>query len=304
MTGDVIFTSIGDTATSKKITWSGSTDGADIYYQTTVADQGNLVLNLRDDSNCYLRIAYNGTFKSYFSPSDGNFHGNVNGNADSATKLGSSAGSATQPVYFTGGKPAACTYTLGKSVPSNAVFTDTNTWRGIQNNLTSDSTSDSLSAAQGKALKALVDGKAASNHTHSAGTTGAFSGVSASGTNYVRFTDGTQICWGSLTTKTFTVKGTAEVNDKTVSVTATSKNTRPAAEFPQAFVNTGYGITLNLSYGVLSDNNTFKGTSGAQYNSSYLQSVTSVSPSLGKQTTHCVFAVGAYGYYVAVGRWK
>ena len=46
-------------------------------------------------------------------------------------------------------------------------YTDTNTWRGIQNNLTSDSTTDSLSAAQGKALKALVDGKAASNHTHS-----------------------------------------------------------------------------------------------------------------------------------------
>lgn len=38
------------------------------------------------------------------------------------------------------------------------------TWRGIQNNLTSDSTTDSLSAAQGKALKALVDGKAASSH--------------------------------------------------------------------------------------------------------------------------------------------
>ena len=45
-------------------------------------------------------------------------------------------------------------------------YTDTNTWRGIQDNLTSDSTTDSLSAAQGKALKALVDGKAASNHTH------------------------------------------------------------------------------------------------------------------------------------------
>ena len=41
------------------------------------------------------------------------------------------------------------------------------TWRGIQNNLTSDSTTDSLSAAQGKALKALVDGKAAASHTHS-----------------------------------------------------------------------------------------------------------------------------------------
>ena len=45
-------------------------------------------------------------------------------------------------------------------------YTDTNTWRGIQNNLTSDSTSDSLSAAQGKALKTLIDGKAANEHTH------------------------------------------------------------------------------------------------------------------------------------------
>lgn len=46
-------------------------------------------------------------------------------------------------------------------------YTDTNTWRGIQNNLTSDSTSDSLSAAQGKALKGLIDGKAPNEHTHS-----------------------------------------------------------------------------------------------------------------------------------------
>lgn len=89
------------------------------------------------------------------------------GSANSAAKLDTAtAGSATQPVYFTGGKPAVCSYTLGKSVPSNAVFTDTDTWRGIQNNLTSDSTTDSLSAAQGKVLKGLVDGKAASGHTH------------------------------------------------------------------------------------------------------------------------------------------
>lgn len=54
--------------------------------------------------------------------------------------------------------------TIAKAVPSNAVFTDT--WRGIQNNLTSDSTTESLSAAQGKVLKGLVDGKANSNHTH------------------------------------------------------------------------------------------------------------------------------------------
>lgn len=45
-------------------------------------------------------------------------------------------------------------------------YTDTNTWRGIQDNLTSDSKTDSLSAAQGKALKTLVDGKAPNGHKH------------------------------------------------------------------------------------------------------------------------------------------
>lgn len=54
------------------------------------------------------------------------FHGNLIGNATTASKLGSeSKGSATQPVYLNAGVPTACTYTLGKSVPSNAVFTDT-----------------------------------------------------------------------------------------------------------------------------------------------------------------------------------
>ena len=43
----------------------------------------------------------------------------------SAEKLTSSAGSATQPIYFSGGKPVATTYTLEKSVPSDAKFTDT-----------------------------------------------------------------------------------------------------------------------------------------------------------------------------------
>lgn len=53
------------------------------------------------------------------------------GSANSAVKLDSSAGSSTQPVYFSGGKPVAIGYTIAKSVPSNAVFTDTNTWRPL-----------------------------------------------------------------------------------------------------------------------------------------------------------------------------
>ena len=92
-------------------------------------------------------------------------------NVASAVKLNSSAGSATQPVYFSGGKPVACSYTLGKSVPSNAVFTDTNTWRGIQDNLTSTSTTESLSAKQGKNLKTSVDNKIIKNSSSTAPTT-------------------------------------------------------------------------------------------------------------------------------------
>lgn len=92
--------------------------------------------------------------------------GSAGGSANSAVKLDSSAGSATQPVYFKDGKPVATTYALNKTVPADAKFTDTDTWRGIQNNLTSDSTDQSLSAAQGKALKTLVDGKAPISHTH------------------------------------------------------------------------------------------------------------------------------------------
>ena len=45
--------------------------------------------------------------------------------AVSANKLDTNAGSATQPVYFYNGVPVATTYTLGKSVPSDAKFTDT-----------------------------------------------------------------------------------------------------------------------------------------------------------------------------------
>lgn len=98
---------------------------------------------------------------------EGNVKGNVTGNATSATTassctgnsatataLTSSAGTSTQPIYFSGGKPVACTYTLSKSVPADAKFTDT--WRGIQNNLLSDSTTDSLSALQGKLLNEKI----------------------------------------------------------------------------------------------------------------------------------------------------
>ena len=56
------------------------------------------------------------------------FLGSVDANLNvvSAEKLTTSAGGGANPIYFSGGKPVACTYSLNKSVPSNAVFTDNN----------------------------------------------------------------------------------------------------------------------------------------------------------------------------------
>ena len=55
----------------------------------------------------------------------GSFSGNLRGTADNATALTTDAGSANRPVYFSGGIPVATTYELNKTVPSDAVFTDT-----------------------------------------------------------------------------------------------------------------------------------------------------------------------------------
>lgn len=49
---------------------------------------------------------------------------------------------------------------------TNGVVTINSTWRPVVDNLTSDSTTSSLSAKQGKVLKALIDGKSDSGHTH------------------------------------------------------------------------------------------------------------------------------------------
>lgn len=49
---------------------------------------------------------------------------------------------------------------------TNGVVTINSTWRPVVDNLTSDSTTSSLSAKQGKVLKSLIDGKSDSGHTH------------------------------------------------------------------------------------------------------------------------------------------
>lgn len=91
---------------------------------------------------------------------------NLSGTAEKATK--DSAGNDIRNTYVSNITISGRTITVTKGSGAKVTLTtqDTDTWRGIQNNLTSDSTTDSLSAAQGKYLKSLIDGKSNNGHNH------------------------------------------------------------------------------------------------------------------------------------------
>ena len=78
----------------------------------------------------------------------------------------------------------------------NGVVAINSTWRPVVDNLTSDSTTSSLSANQGRVLKALIDDKSDSGHTHDDRylklTGGWMSGD-------INFGGDNKICWGRNT---------------------------------------------------------------------------------------------------------
>ena len=116
------------------------------------------------------------------------------GSASSAAALTSNAGSSTQPVYFSGGKPVACSYTLGKSVPADALFTD-HTYGNMKGATSSSAGSAGLVPAPniGEQLKFLrADGAwvIPTNTTYSVGTS-SYSGITKLYTETGSATDGT-----------------------------------------------------------------------------------------------------------------
>lgn len=69
--------------------------------------------------------------------------------------IGAAASNHSHSNYLTGINKSMVVNALGYTPPTS----DTNTWRGVQNNLTSTATDQSLSAYQGKVLKDLVNTK-------------------------------------------------------------------------------------------------------------------------------------------------
>ncbi len=97
------------------------------------------------------------------------FKGSLDGNASTATALTSSNGSSVQPIYFSNGKPVATSYSLNKTVPSDAKFTDT----------TYDEATTSMSGLMSKSDKTKLDSIAsgANNYTLPTASSSTLGGV-------------------------------------------------------------------------------------------------------------------------------
>ena len=101
----------------------------------------------------------------------GAFEGDLNGNAATATKLGTSTvGGTTTPIYLNAGVPTALSYTIAKSVPANAVFKDTNyyhttgSWSGLTYTATANGGAGALAFTIPTGTSATT--VAIGNHTH------------------------------------------------------------------------------------------------------------------------------------------
>ena len=172
------------------------------------------------------------------------------GSATSAVKLDTAtAGSTTKPVYFSGGKPVACTYELKKTVPADAVFTDHTYDAATASALGLVKIGSNLTIASGLLSLTKANVTAALGYTPpTTGTTygnatqraaglmsaadkkkldGIGSGITTSGTNYIRFSDGTQICWLKFDGWSY-------------------KGYDPYFPFPVPFVDTNYGAGFAL----------------------------------------------------------
>ena len=121
------------------------------------------------------------TLQGYFTSGKAKTAASADSAATATALTVKSKGSATNPIYWdANGQPVACTYSLNKTVPSDAKFTDTNTWRGITDSVsTADSTisgsATAVKTAYDKAVSAynLANGKTANTGTVTKVSTGA-----------------------------------------------------------------------------------------------------------------------------------
>jgi hypothetical protein len=172
------------------------------------------------------------------------------GNAATATKLSSSDGSAKQPVYFKDGKPTAIDYTIEKSVPSDAKFTDTHYTTKLF--ATSSNGTNHASTANGNTYLRLFDDDTARQSINIVGSNGnsvtsdANGKITVAHPTYTELTgkpaaDATPDFGGTFTVSQVKVDSTGhvtEVTDRTITI-------------PNTTAGGSYGLVKNGTNGVV-----------------------------------------------------
>ena len=240
ISGNIYFADVTSTtypAKSTTLTWNGSTDGADIYYQVDASDKGRLVLNTRDDADCIIAFANKGTIISTIDNS-----GNFSGKAATATKATQdSAGQQINTTYIKGlsvsGK--TITYTKGDGTTGTITTQDTNTTY----NAATQSAAGLMSAADKTKLDGIATG--ANNYTHPSYT--------AKSAGFYKVTvDAT----GHVSSTTAVAKSDIE-GLLTGEITTHTHSYIPLAGNPDA-----YSITGNLTFSDAGTSGGFKGIVG------------------------------------------
>jgi len=208
----------------------------------------------------------------------GTLYADLSGNATTATtatKLGTSTvGNTITPIYLNGGTPAALGYTIAKSVPSDAKFTDT----VYTHPTTSGNKHIPSGGSTGQILKYSADGTAVwaneysythptssgNKHIPSGGSSGQFLKWSADGTavwaadNNTTYTAGT-----GLSLSGTTINHAATITAGTVGTSAATSGSTLAVPYV-TYNNTGHvtvvGTHTHTITGFLTSNSTLDAT--------------------------------------------
>lgn len=189
--------------------------------------------------------------------------------AGTANALGTNAGATTQPVYFSGGKPVVCGFTVETSVPKGAKFTDTiytlptatdSVLGGVKTGANITNSSGTISITKANVVAALGYTPPTANTTYGAGNATTL-GLTKLYTATGAATDGT------MTQKAIT---------DALGGKAASSHTHPATQI------TGLPTSLKNPYGLTIKTN---GTTAATYDGSSAKEVNITPANIGAATS-------------------
>lgn len=224
-TGTKMYLVGGTSQSSSTVTYSNS--NCYIGTDNELYSNGSLVLTTDDESNLSVSTAQrlgNSTVGSGTKP--------IYLNTGVATASTSTVGSSTTPVYLNSGTITACSYNVNKTVPSDAVFTDTTYSAGTGLSLSGTTINHASSVTAGNA------GDSGSTRTLSHGGTFVVPYISYNATGHIT----------GVTNKTLTLPAATTSTTASLAVGATGTTTDASVTSPYLKLINGSSVASNVQF--------------------------------------------------------